>query len=534
MRKGKKKLLTIGTSLFLTASLFAGCSGNAKTGETTSNTSTEAPTVKEEAVKEETVKEATGIDTSKKVELQFYMLGDAPKDLKLIQDEVNKMALEDLNATVKFNFTTWTDWDQKYKLLLSSGQPIDLIFTAEWTNYQSYAMKGAFLPLDDLIPKAAPKLQAYVPQDFWEAVKVDKKIYTVPAIWKEYVNDGIAYREDLRKKYNLPKPESLETLEQYLDGIRKNEPDMLPLADTEVSHVDSIRQMTTKTVNTNDKVPYGLSIMYDTPRDVTSYWGSPQHLEDLKMFRSWQEKGYFMKNMLNIKDSGSDIFAAGKAAAILGSENPNRFGDAVVKVKSLHPDWELGYSPYPNMKGFSSPVHPIHNGFAVPRSSKNPERALAFYEKLVTDKRYNWLTQYGIEGKNFEIEDGKYYKMLGDAQSNGFTREGMNGWAWRNPEFMLFDKSYQAVLDMFDEMDKIAKPNIFQGFGEDWTSYQAEKAALLQVEKQYLYPLNDGMVKDVEAGLKLFMEKAKKAGLDKIQAEYTKQWLQYLDDANIK
>jgi putative aldouronate transport system substrate-binding protein len=533
MRKGKKKLLTIGTSLFLTASLFAGCSNNntnikeassEPTTNSNSNTSTPAPETSE----------ATGIDTSKKVELQFYMLGDAPKDLKLIQDEVNKMALEDLNATVKFNFTTWTDWDQKYKLLLSSGQPIDLIFTAEWTNYQSYAMKGAFLPLDDLLPKAAPKLQAYVPQDFWEAVKVDKKIYTVPAIWKEYVNDGIAYREDLRKKYNLPKPESLETLEQYLDGIRKNEPDMLPLADTEVSHVDSVRQMTTKTVNTNDKVPYGLNIMYDTPRDVTSYWGSPQHLEDLKMFRSWQEKGFFMKNMLNIKDSGSDIFAAGKAAAILGSENPNRFGDAVVKVKSLHPDWELGYSPYPNMKGFSSPVHPIHNGFAIPRSSKNPERALAFYEKLVTDKRYNWLTQYGIEGKNFEIEEGKYYKMIGDAQSNGFTREGMNGWAWRNPEFMLFDKSYQAVLDMFDEMDKIAKPNIFQGFGEDWTSYQAEKAALLQVEKQYLYPLNDGMVKDVEAGLKLFMEKAKNAGLDKIQAEYTKQWLKYLDDANIK
>lgn len=127
------------------------------------------------------------------------MLGDAPKDLNLIQDEVNKMALEDLNATVKFNFTTWTDWESKYKLLLSSGQPIDLIFTAEWTNYQSYAVKGAFLPLDDLLPKAAPKLQAYVPQDFWEAVKVDKKIYTVPAIWKEYVNDGIAYREDLRK-----------------------------------------------------------------------------------------------------------------------------------------------------------------------------------------------------------------------------------------------------------------------------------------------------------------------------------------------
>ena len=50
----------------------------------------------------------TGIDTSKKVELQFYMLGDAPKDLPAIQAEVNKMAEADLNATVKFNFTSWT------------------------------------------------------------------------------------------------------------------------------------------------------------------------------------------------------------------------------------------------------------------------------------------------------------------------------------------------------------------------------------------------------------------------------------------
>ncbi|MGZ9583803.1 extracellular solute-binding protein [Paenibacillus marinisediminis] len=531
MKKGKKIISLILTSIFLLTMVMTGCSNNAKeTGATPQATDTK----KSESTSTPAPQEPVGIDTSKKVELQFYMLGDAPKDLSIIQEEINKLALEELNATVKFNFTTWTDWEQKYKLLLSSGQPIDLIFTAEWTDYQSYAKKGAFLPIDELLPKAAPKLQAFVPQDFWEAVKVDKKIYTVPAIWKEYVNDGIAYREDLRKKYNLPKPESVETLEQYLDGIRKNEPDMLPLADTEVSHTDAIRQMTTQTVNSNDNVPYGLNIMYDNPRDVTSYWGSPVHLEDLKMYKRWQEKGYFMKNMLNIKDSGHDIFASGKAAAILGGENPNRFGDAVVKVKSLHPDWELGYSPYPNIKGFASPVHPIHNGFAIPRSSKNPERALAFYEKLVTDKRYNWLTQYGIEGKNFEVEDGKYYKMLGDAQSNGFSREGMNGWAWRNPEFMLFDKTYQAVLDMFTELDKIAKPNIFQGFGEDWTSYQAERAALLQVEKQYLYPLNDGLVEDVEGGLKLFMEKAKQAGLDKIQAEYSKQWLQYLDDSNIK
>lgn len=530
MKKGKRIVLSVLTLVFLISMIMTGCSNNAKeTGAKPQEKDTNNAGSKSTS----TPQGSAGIDTSKRVELQFYMLGDAPKDLKIIEDKINKMAIEDLNATVKFNFTTWTDYDAKYKLLLSSGQQADLIFTAEWVNYQSYAKKGAFLALDELLPKAAPTLQAFVPQDMWEAVKVDQKIYTVPATWKEYVNDGIAYREDLRKKYNLPVPLSLETLEQYLDGIRANEPDMRPLADTEISHVEPVRQMTTQAVNTNDKVPYGLNIEYDKLRDVTSYWGSPAHLETLKMYKRWSEKGFLPKNMLNMKDSGHDIFAAGKAAVILGSENPNRFADSVAKVKSLHPDWELGYTPYPNIKGFSSPAHPIHNGFAIPRSSKNPERALAFYEKMVTDKRYNWLTQYGVEGTNFEVVDGKY-QMLGDAQSNGFSREGMNGWAWRNPDLMLYDKSFDQVLVMFEEMDKIAKPNIFQGFGEDWTPYQAEKAAVEQVEKQYLYPLNVGLVDDVEAGLKLFMEKAKQAGLDKIQEEYAKQWVKYLDDANIK
>ena len=80
-------------------------------------------------------------DKGEKVTLQFYMLGDAPKDLPVIESEINKLAEADLNVNVKFNYTSWTDWDQKYKLLLSSGQPIDLIFTADWTFYQSYAKK---------------------------------------------------------------------------------------------------------------------------------------------------------------------------------------------------------------------------------------------------------------------------------------------------------------------------------------------------------------------------------------------------------
>lgn len=533
MTKKAAKAVSMFLSIIVLITVLAACGSN--NNGNSGSSATDAPKDTEGTTNEGATNEGgekSGIDTSKKVELQFYMLGDAPKDIASIQEQVNKMALEDLNATVKFNYTSWTDWDQKYKLLLGSGQQVDLIFTADWTQYQSYAKKGAFQALDKILPVAAPTLNSYVPADMWEAVKIDGQIYTVPATYKEYVTDGFVWREDLREKYNLPTPVDIATFEQYLDGIKKNEPTVTPLSmnsDVKTNLMDRFIGISHSPVGA---LPYGIGIDYATPNEVHSYWGSDEQIQDLTVMKRWQDNGYMVKNVLAVKDTLQDQITSGKAAAIIG-DNPTRYNDMVIKIQATHPDWKLGYHPFPKTNGIATPVHPIHNGFAIPASSKNAERALAFYEKLVTDKRYNMLTQYGVEGKNYEVKDG-YYSMIGDSNSNGFPREGMNGWAWRNPEFMLFDKNYDGVKAIFDELDKIQVPDKFTGFAEDYTPYQAERAALEQVEKQYLFPLNAGLVKNVEDGVKTFMEKAKQAGLEKIQAEYTKQWQAYVTEQGIK
>lgn len=530
MSKKTVKAFSLLLSIIMLVAVLAAC-GKDNNGGNNSAATKEPATTNNAGTGEGAEKPA--IDTSKKVELQFYMLGDAPKDLSIIEAEINKMALEDLNATVKFNYTSWTDWDQKYKLLLGSGQQVDLIFTADWTQYQSYAKKGAFQALDEILPVAAPKLYEFVPQDMWDAVKIDGKIMTVPSTYKEYVTNGFVWREDLRAKYDLPKPVDMATFEQYMEGIKKNEPTIQPVAlnaDVRGNMVDQIRSVTHHAIG--GPLPYGIGIKYETPGDVYSYWGSDEQLEDLKMIQRWQQKGYISKNVLNNNDTLPDQLTSGKAAAILG-DNPSRYNDSKIKIQAAHPDWDIQYYPYPLTNGIATPVHPIHNGFAIPVSSKNPERALAFYEKMVTDKRYNLLTSYGIEGTNYEVKDG-YYTLIGDATTNGFPREAMNGWAWRNPEFMLFDKNYDGVKAIFDELDKIQVPDKFTGFAEDYTTYQAERAALEQVEKQYLYPLQAGLVDNVEEGLANFMAKAKQAGLEKIQAEYTKQWNAYITENGIK
>jgi putative aldouronate transport system substrate-binding protein len=479
-----------------------------------------------------------GIDISKKVTLQFFMLGNAPRDLKIIQNEVNKLALKDLNCEVKYNFTTWSDTSTKYNLLLSAGQNVDLIFTADWMNYNQYALKGAFLPLEDVVPKAAPELWSWIPSNFWNAVKVNKHIYTIPATWKEYVPEGVQWREDLRIKYGCAPITNLDTLEAYLEAIKKNETTMVP---TECLVADWGSGGPSFTAfgcifnfkYTSDFFNYGLMNNYKSPSTAIDYWASDDFAKDAAILKRWQDKGFWSKSALSTKAYPDDEFENGKVAALL-AQNPGKYATSMSKVNQNHPDWKIGYLAGADVTGYVVPVHPVHNGFAVPKSSKNAERAVAFYSKMVLDKEYNYLTEYGIEGVNFSVTRDGHYDMIGDVKTNGFARENMNGWAWRNPEIQLFDPSFDIVLDLFKKYDKVAADNIWGGFVEDYTPYQTERTALYQVQSQYLCPLLGGFVSDVDAGVKTFREKAAAAGLKKVQDGFTKQWQAYCKEMGYK
>jgi len=54
--------------------------------------------------------EGEAASTRERVELTMWLVGDSVPDYDLMLQELNKIMLEDINATLKVNFTTWTDW----------------------------------------------------------------------------------------------------------------------------------------------------------------------------------------------------------------------------------------------------------------------------------------------------------------------------------------------------------------------------------------------------------------------------------------
>ena len=333
---------------------------------------------------------------------------------------------------------------------------------------------------------------------------------------------GLMYREDLRKKYNLPVTNTWDNCEKYMSGIKTNMPGQLVTNDTGFL-------MMKDAMDSADCEAYGMQYDYYNPSKISQYWGSQKFLSDMKDIKGWADKGFWSKSVLSDKTDTSDL-ANGKIVITTQGINPNKYVTAKVAVEQTHPDWEVGYVPGNESLNYAAYAnHPLNNGYAVPTTSENPERALMFYQKMVMDKTYNQLTEYGVEGTDYTVKDG-VYQQVGD----GFGYEGMSGWSWRNPDFMLKNSNSDELNKVFAQLKAVIakhpkkyEAKITDGFIEDTSSYETEKTALETVETQYLNPILYGEVSDVDSAVKIFMEKANQAGLQKVQQGWEKQWMDY-------
>ncbi len=519
MLRNFKKSLAVFISLIILATSLSACGG--KTEDSSSTGSKDGVT-----------------DPSKlsPVELVWYVVGDPHKDQKMVDDEVNKKLKKGLNTTIKLKFIGWVEWQSKYNLLLTSGEKIDMIFASTWANFTKYARAGAFKDVKELLPKYAPKTWASIPKDDWRWVTYNGKIYAIPCTSEEYTPSGFFYREDLRKKYNLPEIKDVASIEAYLDGIKKNEKGMVPFGGNPNDEVYSLFFNSNKfeAVQGNE-----FSILqarsYDTPMDIVAYPMTQEFEDYVKMMKQWADKGYWSRDAISSKTAPIDEMKAGKSA--VAWMNPSTARGDMLGFKKDHPDWEMGYFPFTRLKGYAIPNSPINNGMAIPKSAANPERSLMVLDKFRNDIDYWRLTTWGIEGYHWSLsEDGKTKLMPAKGQdpkvNPGFWT---TSWGWNVAKNDLPpDKDWDGWKPLNDEFKSMTKPNIFAGVFIDYDSVKTENAAINDLKSKYETPLALGLVPDPEKTLNEYRDKLKAAGIDKFTEEVKKQVAQYFEEVGVK
>lgn len=543
--KFTKKLVAVLMALAMVAGLAACGSKEVNTTEAV-ETTTKAETTKEDAAKDDTtVAEDGELDRSEEIELIMYFTGNEPNDMAVVEDAVNEILLEKFNAKVDFQFSTWTDYTTKYNNTLVTGG-CDIIFTADWLNYGTLAAQGAFVELDELMPKYAPELWAEIGEDKMNMCKINGAIYCFPNTWDEYVTDGIVYRKDLAEKLNVPEPiDNIENLEAYFNALAANATELglsdLFDATATANSVGTLWNTPSALLvyNWDNKPLLGMNYGYlynaDDPMNLVDYYFSDQFVEDALLLKKWCDAGWWSRSILSAEANTTSL-TDGTSAATVSGANVNKWTGWVRDIEKNGVEGaELEWYEYSLMNGNSYPVAAIHNGTAITQTCKYPERAMEILNYIMMDPEMNALIQCGIEGVHYNIENGFYVPT--DKGNSDYAYEAADTWNFRNGKLKLQRESDVIQQQIFDRMAEQSSKCLYpltdvkSGFAEQYSDYETEHQAVMEIMNKYCGEIFAGTNEDPEALVNALRAELEASEDFKVCREnYVAQWQAYCEE----
>ncbi|WP_345773365.1 ABC transporter substrate-binding protein [Paenibacillus sp. 19GGS1-52] len=522
----KKKGLTLLSGILMLSLLSACGNNNGNAGGNGAEPGASAAATQAAGDDKQATGDSSTIDTSQPVTLKMIFVGPKPIDYDTVFGEINKKLKEKINVTLEGEFLDWSDWAQKYPLKLAANEDFDLIYAANWASYNDQAIKGGFLELTDaLLQKYAPMTWEAMPEVSWGQAKVNGKLYMVPQNRGETVEKLILYREDLRKKYNLPEINSPEAYATYLKTIAEKEKGVVPFTpetgDWKFHNLDRVLLKQQNEWNMLDfELPIGFKLT-DPAGKVFNVYETPEFKELVYYYKDLADHNVWSKSAQNSKLDHQQEFREGKTASI--THNLGTLGSLMTDMRGKNSPYELALADVTPDKKKSVAVS-TQNGVAIHASSKNPERALMMVDLLQNDKELHDLIMSGIAGVHYNpLGDDKYTNADKNANFTGFSN-----WSFNSPlnrDNASFPDEANALTDKW-EGEVYHYP--LETFVFDNSKVKTEIANVSNVMLQYGIPLEYGTVNDVDSGLAKLQKQTKAAGIDKIIAEVQRQIDEFL------
>ncbi|WP_244163163.1 ABC transporter substrate-binding protein [Paenibacillus pectinilyticus] len=495
------KTLTMMTVVMVAATSLVGCAKDSTSEATTKPSSSTKVAATPTAA------------TLAPVKLKWVLRIPVQKEGEAVLTEVNKILKEKINATLDIQFIEAAAYAEKTKLMIAAGEDFDIMFTAAGYNFYDNVAKGAFVPMDELLTKYAPKAYAQIPPSFWNAMKVNNKVYGFPNYQIAARQSAFNFRKDIVDKYSIDvnAMKKMEDLEPAFAKMKAGESadKFIFNPGNALATLDVMNYMKLETLG-SDGSPGAIEAV-GSDYKVINQFEHPAFVNFVKLMKNWSEKGYINKDLALVKDP-TELLKSGKILSSgLGTYKPGV--EAETKARYNY-DAAFGTMTDPLVTTGSV----TGTMQAISRTSKNPERAMMFLELMNTDKQLYNMVLYGLEGKN--------YKKTGD---NSIELIPDSGYA-TNVAWMLGDQLNAYLLpgvatdipQKTDQLNKSAKASRIMGFSFDAEPVKAELAQAKTVTDKYLLGLAYGMM-DVDSTLATMNKELKAAGMDKIIAEKQKQ-----------
>ncbi len=391
-----KKLLALLLAALMVFGLLAGCTSSDSGNDTQSADSAQSNN--------------GGSSDSSIPTITWYQVGSGqPKDIEAWTEIVNEYLEEAIGVHLNLQVVSWGDWGDRRTMLVQTNEDYDIIFT-DMSTYVSNVQLGAFADLTEWI-EGSEGLTSLIPEDYLTAMKVDGKIYGIPAYKDSSMTNFFVWTKSEVEEYfpDYADAHDLASIDEGLRAIYEGT-GVTPL----MLNKDGVSCVVG---NLYDNFGTGLSAIgisyFSGTNEVVSVFEQEDVLEQLRQLHTWYEDG-LINSDANTLDSFSGYcslgisqgwpsaakgWGDGRGAEVVVSQ----FGETVVSNDTVQ-----------------GSIACINN------SSANKEAAFKLLELVNTDSKLRDMLAYGIEGVNFEYveEDGitKVSKLNQDWTAASYTQ----------------------------------------------------------------------------------------------------------------
>ncbi|GGG52206.1 extracellular solute-binding protein [Paenibacillus radicis (ex Gao et al. 2016)] len=452
---------------------------------------------------------------SNSVTLKILFPGDPPRNLDAVNAAISeKLKADGLNIKLSYTFVPWDSYFNKQSLVVAAGESYDLAWSHVSKLSQSVS-KNVLMPLDEILQTNGAELNKDISDFVWKAVQVNGKTYAIPRVVPSAQSDSFQIRGDLRKKYGLPEIKNSADFEKYLEAVKQNDPQMVPLVG---GASGMIRELGPSNFMNGE---YMNSLFYidvnEKPLKVKNMFNSKFYEDFVNITRDWYKKGYLPKDPNLFKDVNGS-FTQGKMAAM--PSNILRPTEVIDALKTNFPEAELEFVQFaPNDPKyiFSS----ADNLLVVLATSKHPKEAVSFVNWLHSSQENYDLFTLGVKDVNYKVDgnSASYDGIPADKQYFPIS------WAWTDMRYHKFSKFMTPdQMDVIKNFDNGAIQTPLIGFAPDNEPVKAELAKLSAIVAEYSAngPLMNGQV-DFSTVKDQFLSRLDAAGINKVLAEYQKQ-----------
>ena len=149
--------------------------------------------------------------------------------LQAVEDAINEITVDKIGVKVDYQVYPIAEHNNKVSLELQSGGTIDAF--ALCANLPTALSTGMCYDITDLVEANCPDVLELIPEDWWDCVSQNGRIYALPPFLPSALYLNLSWRSDIAEEIgvSLEDINSVEDLTEVFAKVKASYPEMYPL-----------------------------------------------------------------------------------------------------------------------------------------------------------------------------------------------------------------------------------------------------------------------------------------------------------------